>query len=73
MGLSFKELEKWVGTVGWVHPTTRAADKGATIAVKVIGVNYGYGRWLFKVEPLAGTGSWQVEYNRVMFDRGDEL
>lgn len=66
-GLEREDLEKWLDQVGWVAPGNRPGDDGARIAVKIIGVNYCYGRWCFKVAPLAGTGSWQVDIHRVDF------
>lgn len=65
-GLKLKDLQAWVGRVGWVYPERR--HKTATIAVKVIGVNFAYGRWLFEVAPLAGTGSWQTAADAVEFE-----
>lgn len=69
-GLKRDQLEKWMGQVGFVAPGPKSAHQEARIAVKVIGVNYGYGRWLFRVQPLAGTGSWQVAVDAVEF-KGD--
>jgi len=66
-GLGSKDLKKWIGQIGFVAPGPKSAGQSARIAVKVIGVNYGYGRWLLRVEPLAGTGSWQVDYRAVEF------
>lgn len=66
-GLDRKDLEKWLGKIGWVAPGNRPGDETARIAVKIEGVNYCYGRWVFKVTPLAGTGSWQVDVHRVEF------
>jgi hypothetical protein len=70
-GLSLEMLAKWLGEVGWVHPSP--TQRTATIAVKVIGVNQAWGRWLFRVQPLAGTGSWQVDVDSVEFEREGEL
>ncbi len=61
--MSTEELSKWIDKVGWV-PVGQAM-----IAVKIVGVNYGYGRWMFRVAPLAGTGSWQVGVDRVEIDK----
>ena len=65
--LSREKLEKWMGQIGWVPPGARSAQHDARIAVKIVGINYAYGSWLFRVEPLAGTGSWQVDVNSVDF------
>ena len=65
-GLSRKDLERWLGQVGFVPPGSRRKSD-ARIAVKILGVNYAYGRWVFRVQPLAGTGSWQVDVNVVDF------
>lgn len=66
-GLGRDDLERWINQVGWVAPGNRKGDEKARIAIKVKGVNYCYGRWVFKVQPLAGTGTWQVDINRVEF------
>lgn len=66
-GLKREDLERWINQVGWVPPGNRSNDETCRIAVKVLGVNYAYGKWLFKVAPLAGTGSWQVDIGRVEF------
>ena len=68
-GLKRKQLEEWMGKIGFVKPNFGRTTT-ARIAVKVIGVNFTYGRWVFEVEPLAGTGTWQVDVNSVDF--GDD-
>ena len=67
--MDIKELSKWIGKVGWTAPYSKCST--AQIAVKIIGVKFGYGRWLLVVEPLAGVGYWQVGYDRVHVERGD--
>ena len=65
--ITLEDLAKWIGAVGWVRPRPRT--KTATIAVRVTGVKFGYGRHMLKVEPLMGTGYWYVYYKNVSIDK----
>jgi hypothetical protein len=64
------KLEQWIGHVGYVKPDPRQT---ATVAVKILGVKYAYGSYLLVVAPLAGTGKWQVNMDRVSVEREGEL
>ena len=67
---TMEDLGKWMGQVGWVHPAP--TQRTCLIAVKVTGITWSWGRWLFTVVPLAGTGSWKVAADSVEFERGGE-
>lgn len=72
---SIETLAEAVGKIGWVSPNyaervkrKKMADD-CYIAVKVKGIQYSWGKYLYRVEPVAGVGSWNVEHTRVLFDR----
>ena len=72
--LHVEDLEKAVGKIGWVSPVDpskkhRQHGGDCFIAVKVVGVTFAWGKFLYRVEPVAGVGFWQVEHTRVFFDR----
>jgi len=67
--ITMEELKDRVGAIGWVRPNRDSMT--ATIAVKVVGVNVSYGKKLYVVEPVAGTGSWQVGFEHVEFGDTD--
>ena len=69
--MNIKELTKWVGKIGWVTPYSRCTS--AQIAVKVVGAQVSYGRWLLEVEPMMGVGTWLVGFDRVNLERGEGL
>jgi len=71
MTLDIQKIVEWVGRVGWTAPYSKCTT--AQIAVKIVGVKFGYGRWMFEVEPLAGVGTWLVGTDRVYVDRGEGL